>query len=263
MSFLERGLNAAAYMMRPATHIEGVYQTYLWLRGAKEPLPPQWSCMNRALRSSGEVGTAVEEVQRIGLFRYYMDVEKTWDSLSALSYVLENTNKDEKILDAGSSLYSVILPWLYLYGYRNLVGMNSSFPGEIDHGPIAYLKGDITKSGFNDGDFGAITCLSVVEHLPDVSSLLCEANRLLKPGGLLIVSTDYWPEGVVTKGKREFGAPFNVFDRKTLEDLIQMAGIYGLQITSPPDFRVKKPVIKWHGFRYTFVVLAFRKRERI
>lgn len=259
MSFLERGLNAAAYMIRPATQIEGVYQTYLWLRGAKEPLPPQWTCMNRVLRSPGEVGAAVEEVQRIGLFRYYMDVEKTWDSLSALSYLLKDTNKDEQILDAGSSLYSVMLPWLYLYGYRRLVGMNMSFPGDMDHGPITYVKGDITRSRFDDGAFGAITCLSVVEHVPDLTRLLREASRLLKPGAPLIVSTDYWPDRIMTKGRREFNAPFSVFDKSGLMDLIQTAGIYGLKITSSPDLIVKKPVIRWHGLRYTFVVLAFRK----
>jgi SAM-dependent methyltransferase len=215
--------------------------------------------MNRALTARGEVAAAVAEAERVGLFRYYMDVEKTWDSLSALTYLLETTDKNAKIFDAGSSLYSVILPWLYLYGYRHLVGMNLSFPGEIDHGPISYIKGDITRSKLADEEFDAVTCLSVVEHVPDVPSFLHETSRLLKTGGSLIISTDYWPKGVPTHGKREFNAQFNVFDLNGIKALIQSAGRDGLELTGEPDLHVGAPVVEWHGFQYTFVVLAFRK----
>jgi SAM-dependent methyltransferase len=259
MSFLEHGLNAAAYMMGAATQNESVYRAYLRLRGARQPTLPKWDCMNRALRSKGEVAAAVAEAERIGLFRYYMDVEKTWDSLSALSYLLRKTDGSAKVLDAGSSLYSVILPWLSLYGYRRLVGMNLSFPGEIDHGPIAYVKGDITRSKLHDQEFGAITCLSVLEHVPDVSGFLHEMSRLLKSGGPLVISTDYWPERVHTSGKREFNAEFNVFDQEGIWALIRAAATNGLELTGDPDLRVETPVVKWRGFRYTFVVLAFKK----
>ena len=259
MSFLEHGLNAAAYMMRPATQNESVYRTYLRLRGGRQPTLPKWDYMNRALRSRGEVAAAVSEAERVGLFRYYMDVEKTWDSLSALSFLLKETDTSTKVLDAGSSLYSVILPWLSLYGYRRLVGMNLSFPGEMAHGPIAYVKGDITRSKLHDEEVGAITCLSVLEHVPNVSGFLHEMGRLLKAGGPLVISTDYWPEGVRTDGKREFNAQFNVFDLEGIGRLIHTAELCGLKLTGKPDFRVATPVVKWHGFRYTFVVLAFRK----
>ena len=259
MSFLEHGRNAAAYVMRPATQNESVYRTYLRFRGGKRPVRPEWRVMNRALKSRSEVAAAVAEAERAGLFRYYMDVEKTWDSLSALSYLLENTDRDAKILDAGSSLYSVILPWLYLYGYRRLVGMNLSFPGEIGHGPISYVKGDITRTKLRDGEFDGITCLSVVEHLSDVPGFLREMGRLLRPGGTLVISTDYWPGGVQTWGRREFNARFNVFDEEGIDDLVRDASVNGLEPTGRPDLRAGKPLVRWHGFSYTFMVLGFRK----
>jgi len=259
MSFLEHGLNAAAVMIGPAMQNESVYRTYLRLRGAREPSLPKWNLMNRALKSHSEVAAAVAEAERIGLFRYYMDVEKTWDSLSALSYLLGTTDRGAKILDAGSSLYSVILPWLSLYGYRQLVGMNLSFPREMAHGPISYIKGDITKTKFSHGGFGAITCLSVVEHLSNIPSFLHEMSRLLEYGGSLVLSTDYWPEGVGLGGKRRYNAPFNVFDSREIENLIRTAGLYGLEVTREPDLRVGAPLVKWHGVRFTFVVLAFKK----
>jgi SAM-dependent methyltransferase len=188
-----------------------------------------------------------------------MDVEKTWDNLSALSYVLRTTDKTAKVFDAGSSLYSVMLPWLSLYGYRRLVGMNLSFPGDILHGPIAYLKGDITKTNLRGGQFDAITSLSVLEHVVNLSVYLREMSRLLKVGGSLIVSTDYWPESLKTKGKRAYYTGITVFDQAGIKDLIQTARLNGLEVTGEPDLHVKAPVVKWQGLRFTFIVLAFRK----
>lgn len=37
--------------------------------------------------------------------------------------------------------------------------------------------------------FDVVTCLEVVEHVPDVSAFLATAGRAVRPGGLLIVST--------------------------------------------------------------------------
>ena len=37
--------------------------------------------------------------------------------------------------------------------------------------------------------FDAVTCLEVVEHIPDVGSFLATAARAVRPGGILIVST--------------------------------------------------------------------------
>jgi SAM-dependent methyltransferase len=245
--------------MRPATRNESFYRTYLKLRGARPPSKPVWTSMNTVLRSREEVGAAIAEAKRAGLFPYYMDVEKTWDSLSALAYILRTTDENASILDAGSSLFSVILPWLYLYRYRKLMGINLSFPGEIGHGSISYVRADVTKSKLRDGEFDAITCLSVVEHVPNLSGFIREMSRLLKPGGPLILSTDYWPVKVRTEGRREFNAPVNVFDEQSLAGLIQIAREDGLELTGEPDLAVGTPVVKWHGLRYTFVVLAFTK----
>jgi SAM-dependent methyltransferase len=137
--------------------------------------------------------------------------------------------------------------------------MNLSFPREMAHGPISYVKGDITKTKFGHGEFGAITCLSVIEHLPNVASFLREMSRLLEAGGSLVLSTDYWPERVGSGEKRAFNAPFNVFNSQGIENLIRTAEHYGLEATGEPDLRVGAPLVKWHGVRFTFVVLAFKK----
>lgn len=37
-----------------------------------------------------------------------------------------------------------------------------------------------------------VTCLSVLEHLPDVPAACRALHRLLRPGGLLVLTVDYW-----------------------------------------------------------------------
>lgn len=48
---------------------------------------------------------------------------------------------------------------------------------------------DITNSGFASNSFDLILCTEVIEHIPDSSSALREMYRLLKPQGVLVLST--------------------------------------------------------------------------
>ena len=44
---------------------------------------------------------------------------------------------------------------------------------------------------FDDGTFQAVWCSEVLEHLFDVHAALAELNRVLTPGGLLVLTTPY------------------------------------------------------------------------
>jgi 2-polyprenyl-6-hydroxyphenyl methylase/3-demethylubiquinone-9 3-methyltransferase len=55
---------------------------------------------------------------------------------------------------------------------------------------IDYRAGDVTLlAAAQPASFDLITCLEVVEHVVDVQVFLNSLRRLLKPGGLLVVST--------------------------------------------------------------------------
>ncbi|HVX00668.1 MAG TPA: class I SAM-dependent methyltransferase [Candidatus Babeliaceae bacterium] len=90
--------------------------------------------------------------------------------------------------------------------------------------PVIYKKPSIDgKIDFADDFFDLIICFDTLHHIPNVSRILFEMARCLKPGGFLlfkepIISMGNWNEPRIGLTKRERGIPLNFF-RKTLKDL--------------------------------------------
>lgn len=85
---------------------------------------------------------------------------------------------------------------------------------------------------FDDGAFDAVWCTEVLEHLFHVHSALAELNRLLKPGGLLMVTTPYhgFTKNLLI-ATMAFDGHYNpelshirFFTRRTLDRSLQRAG---------------------------------------
>ncbi len=240
---------------------------YRWLLkrdfGVEAPCArPHAPWHNAVLRSVAERDAAIQQVKNLGL-PLSTDSPKNWDSLAALDCILEHTGKDSRILDAGAELYSVVLPWLFLYGYRNLTGNNLVFQENVRRGRILYEHGDITRTRFSSGTFDAITCMSVVEHGVDLQAYFQEMARVLKPGGILITSTDYWESPLNTEGKTAYGVPVHVLSRIEIEAAIAAAAGVGLRLTGPLDLECEQKVVHWSNqdLWYTFVVFTMKKME--
>jgi SAM-dependent methyltransferase len=238
---------------------------WLWKREHAVSSPrgrPDAHWWNGVLLSRADVDAAVEQVTRLGL-PAMQDRPKNWDSLAALALILERTDQSAHVLDAGSETYSMILPWLSMYGYRHLIGCNLVFdkPGRM--GPIRYEYGDITATAHPDGAFDAVTCLSVVEHGVDVNAYFREMSRLLRPGGLLITSTDYYETPVETFGRNAYGAPIHVFHKAEMLEVFSLAGKWGFELLSPIDLAAREKVVEWkqHGLSYTFIVFSMTLRN--
>ncbi|MBT6691709.1 class I SAM-dependent methyltransferase [Candidatus Parcubacteria bacterium] len=51
-----------------------------------------------------------------------------------------------------------------------------------------FIKADLSKLDFEDNFFDFITCTETLEHVDEYQAVLAEFKRVLKPGGLLVVT---------------------------------------------------------------------------
>lgn len=167
-------------------------------------------------------------------------------------------NTQSSILDLGSS--RAWLPFFQvLLGYRR-IALNTSYPDAgfvsdslrvIDAEPaeVSMEVFDVERDEFpfEDESFDAITCLEVLEHLAiDPMAMMSEINRVLKPGGLLVLST---PNAVRTSnvvnillGEQPCGwNPYNGFDTnrhnreytpREIERLLVASGLASSEVTT-------------------------------
>jgi SAM-dependent methyltransferase len=74
--------------------------------------------------------------------------------------------------------------------YQQWVASQSAKVGK----PIAYEQCDF-MSYVGEHDFDAVTCISVLEHVEDDAAFFRKLARHVKPGGVLAVTVDFWPDG--------------------------------------------------------------------
>lgn len=223
--------------------------------------PPAPNIANAVLqtRSEWEAAFARAKQMHVPLHR---GPEKNWDHLAAVSAILANTSTGARILDAGAEIYSNVLPALFLYGYRDLHGINLSFTEPTRRGPIRYIPGDLTRTPYSDASFDAVTCMSVIEHGVSLGEYFREMHRLLKPDGLLITSTDYYPTPIDTRGQSVHGAPIKIFSKPEIEAALELANSAGFELTGELDLNSHEKPVRWEqfGLEYTFVLFTLRKK---
>jgi 2-polyprenyl-3-methyl-5-hydroxy-6-metoxy-1,4-benzoquinol methylase len=99
--------------------------------------------------------------------------------------------RDESVLDVGcGTAYGCDI--LANSGARYVTGIDIALPA-LQHGKTRFAAtlvcGEISSLPFRSCAFDVVTCFEVIEHVREQESLLREMKRVLKPGGILLVST--------------------------------------------------------------------------
>lgn len=237
---------------------------------------------NSVLKTYSEVNLAKKQLKKIRLFPHH-GREKSWDTYKMIQ-IINLADRNCIILDVGCD-GSPILPMLKKLGFTKLHGCdfllkpkyNATFLKiacrfyKKEYLPIVQMYGDDTlnlsiqnleKTNYPDAKFDYITSLSVIEHGVNIDEYFREMARILKKGGYLLTSTDYWPEKVVnTKNVFSSKEPDNVFSRSEIENIIKIGKKYGLRLIEPMDYSYYEKVVRWKktGIEYTYIFFAMRK----
>jgi SAM-dependent methyltransferase len=221
-------------------------------------------------RSDWERAVAEGRHLRLPLHR---DQPKNWDAIGAVGAVLtlaDDGSRQARVMDAGSARYSPVLPWLRLYGLGeepgSLLGINLEFGEAVHRDGVVFRHGDVTATELPAGSLDAVTCMSVIEHGVPVEAFLRECARVLRPGGVLCVSTDYDQDPPDTTGRTAYGSEVHIFSPEDIRELVATADRAGLELvgdlaTSDALAHEERPV-HWDrvGLDYTFILLTFRRR---
>jgi SAM-dependent methyltransferase len=238
-------------------------QRWLFKRRQHTRGPRGWPAApwgNAVLQNESQLSASLAQLRTLGL-PPAAEAAQNWAGLAALDLILGNTTRQARILDAGGERHSMILPWLWLYGYRRLIAGSAAFTRRSTLGPIVYEYDDLTHSHYPSGHFNAITCLAVIEQGIDLWLYFEEMARLLKPGGLLITSTTYG-EAAGADGTGSSRAPLHVYTRREIEHALELAARFGLAPLTVPDLSVTGRTPREHGGDPYCTVVMFSLRKR-
>ena len=71
----------------------------------------------------------------------------------------------------------------------------AAWPERLD-----WVRAPAVRLPFADNTFDAVTCLEALEFMPDARAALAECVRVLRPGGLLLVTNRMGPEAWLLPG---------------------------------------------------------------
>lgn len=128
-----------------------------------------------------------------------------------------------------------------------------------------FFQGDLMETNFAREMFDQITCMSVIEHSVDFNKFAKECNRLLKMGGELFVTTDFWEPKPPTERVELYDLHWSILDKEDILALVAACKENGLEITSDIDWTTNEAVINGQfcspsSVAYTFGVFHFIKK---
>ncbi|MBE9011788.1 class I SAM-dependent methyltransferase [Pseudanabaenaceae cyanobacterium LEGE 13415] len=192
----------------------------------------------------------------------HITTQKNWDQW-LLAQLLQNYSVDRhsKILDLGCGDYCT-LEFLAALGYTNLHGIDLTIKA-VESSAYQLYERDITATSFSDSSIDVAVSISVIEHGVNLNDFFQEAYRILKPGGLLFVTTDYWQNKIsIEDSIQPFGLSWTVFSSSEIETAIELAQANGFLLPENSEIPAcTDTTVTWYKKDYTFLALTFQKPQ--
>lgn len=142
---------------------------------------------------------------------------------------LKDIEKFEKVLGFGSAYGHELEPIVGKVEKIYIVESSKKLRSKTLKGKsITYIEPNINgKLDFSNNSFDLITCFGVLHHIPNVSKIINEFTRVLKPGGYLlmrepIVSMGDWTRKRKGVTKRERGISLEFFRKMIKENSLRI-----------------------------------------
>jgi len=229
--------------------------------------------MIKVLQDWRQIGQATKYLGNKDLPRH-ITAEKNWD-LSQLHTLCCSLDRTARIIDLGcGGLCTLTL--LSAMGFENLLGVDlhvscvdrcrqlrRMWRDRTAKPPFRLYSRDLMRTGFPAASFDLATCISVIEHGVDSEIFLREASRILKPGGLLFVTADYWADPTdVPDAPDQYGQAWRILSRKDIEDFLTLAGRRGFEPYEGsliPDCADR--CLLWQKKEFTAIAVVLRKTD--
>jgi SAM-dependent methyltransferase len=225
----------------------------------------------KVLQGWEEIGDAILELQRRAV-PLHLTPQKNWDHW-LLHNTLAKVPKDSPIADLGCG-EGHTLRMLHTLGFQALEGLDVKIaPGlrarqafsmcrERTWVPPYHLRrSNLGKTPLQGQSFGTVVSISTIEHGVEVRGFFQEAARLLRVGGLLFITTDYWEDKIdISDAGHAFGLPWKIFCRDEILELASVAKGAGLLPVTTAEIPPcsDRPVF-WNNYAYTFIAMLFGK----
>lgn len=217
--------------------------------------------MNEFLKTRNDIEIAGKYLEENGLLRSGLSC-KDWELYKVLPFF-----KDGNWVDVGSD-GSIVLENLTrknIVGFK--AGIDLAYPENIESPEgLNLVKGDLMQTPFPDNFFDYATSLSVIEHEVDFSRFAKEVSRVLKNGGKLFVSFDYWNPKPEYEKRKLYSLDWNILDENDVKRLIIVLAENGLVLNGEIDWTLQDAVINENycspvkGVSYSFGILSFIKQ---